>query len=256
MNEVKISVVIITKNEEGMLPDCLKSVAWANEIIVVDSESTDGTVEIAKKAGAKVWYIKNFNFSKSRNLGLDKTSGEWVLYIDADERVTPQLEEEVFSVISDQSRVLPHTSYAIPRKNIILGQEFKHGGQWPDYVKRLFLKKNLKGWREELHEEPDFEGSMGHLKNPITHIKHENFSQMVDKTNEWSEIEAKLMFDAGHPPMNVPRFISAILREFWKRMILEMAFLDGPKGIMYAMYQVFSRFVSYAKLYELQIKSK
>ena len=137
-----------------------------------------------------------------------------------------------------------------------MGKELHHGGWWPDYVKSLYRKDSLRRWSGELHEEPEFAGGMGHLHAALIHNKHESFSEMVDKTNNWSEIEARLMFDAHHPPMNIPRFITAMGREFWHRMIIKRAFLDGKIGIMFAMYQVFSRFVSYAKLWEMQIQKK
>jgi len=145
----------------------------------------------------------------------------------------------------------------------VLGKEFKHCGQQPDYVKRLFRKSGFKFWSGDLHEEPNYiyDGeitvgngkTIGYMRNPLIHIKHKNLSEMVEKTNGWSEIEARLMFEAKHPPMNVLRFVSAMFREFWLRMIKQAAFLDGPEGIIYALYQVFSRFVSYAKLWELQL---
>lgn len=247
---MKITGVIIARNEEEMITDALKSLAWVDELLVVDSGSTDKTVSIAKDMGARVEQSNGNNFSEWRNKALKEAKSDWIFYLDADERVTIELKNEILeSVVGSK-----FSSYAIPRKNIILGQEFKFGGQRPDYVKRLYKRDSLKSWHGSLHEEPVFEGEMGHLKNSITHIKHEDFSEMIDKTNIWSETEAKLMFEAKHPPMTILRFISAGAREFWKRMIKELAFLDGARGIMYAMYQVFSRLVSYTKLWELQLK--
>ncbi len=249
-----ISVVIITKNEKQMLPDALQSVKWADEVLVVDTGSTDATVYIAKKNGTRVVESKGKSFSEWRNKGLKEASGEWILYLDADERITEALKKEILEVTSTKNN--NYSMYAIPRSNVILGREFRHGGFWPDYVKRLFRKSELKKWEGELHEEPVYEGEMSHLINPMKHIKHEDFSQMVEKTNEWSEVEAKLMYEAGHPPMNVKRFISAMAREFAHRMIKNRGFMDGSEGIMFAMYQVYSRFVSYAKLWELQEKER
>ena len=247
-----ISAIVITKNEENMLADCLDSLDWVDEIVVIDTGSTDNTVEIAKRYKAKVInFTSGKSFSDWRNKGLTVAKGEWVLYVDADERVTPLLEKEIQSLVTADAQ-LPDVAYAIPRENIILGKKLVHGGWWPDYVKRLYLKKNLKGWSGELHEEPQFNGKLGHLKYTLIHIKHENFAEMVDKTNNWSEIEAKLMYEAHHPKMNIPRFLTAMGREFWYRMIKKQAYLDGRIGVMFAMYQVFSRFVSYAKLWELQ----
>ena len=176
------------------------------------------------------------------------------MYVDADERVTPLLRKEISSIINSKSSILNYSAYAIPRRNFILGKELKHGGWWPDYAKRLFLKKEFTEWKGELHEEPQYSGRLGHLKNPLIHLKHDNLEEMVDKTNKRSDIEAKLMLLAGHPPMNIARFATAMFREFWLRMVRQAAFLDGSVGIIYAIYQVYSRFISYAKLWELQLK--
>ena len=251
----KISAIVIAYNEEKMISDCLKSLEWVDELLVIDNGSTDKTSEIAKKTKARVInYSKGHNFSEVRNYGLNEAEGEWVLYIDADERITLELKEEIKDIIGGSSLEQKKYNYAIPRKNVILGKELTHGGWYPDYVKRLFLKTNLQKWSGDLHEEPEYIGEIKHLTNPMTHIKHESFAEMIEKTNKWSGIEAQLMFSAGHPPMTIPRFLSAMTREFWKRMIIKVAFLDGPEGIMFAMYQVYSRFISYAKLWELQQK--
>lgn len=249
----KLSVVVITRNEEVHLPDCLKTVKWAEEIIVVDSGSSDKTVEVAKGLGARVIEHKEGGFSDWRNRGLSEVRGEWILYIDADERVSNDLRHEIESVIEDNQSRIKQTAYAIPRRNIILGREMRHGGWWPDYVKRLFLKGKFKGWSGELHEEPHFQGELGHLQNPLIHIKEDNFEKMIDKTNEWSEIEAKLMYKANHPKMTILRFFSAGFREFWLRMIVKTAFLDGAEGVIFAFYQVYSRLISYTKLWEAQM---
>jgi glycosyltransferase involved in cell wall biosynthesis len=252
-NKSTISAIIIAKDEEERIGDCLKSIIWADEIIVVDNSSTDKTAEIAKRKGAKVINLKAGNFSELRNKGAKEARGKWLLYIDADERVTPQLRREIVSKVKSQRSKVNTTAYAIPRRNFILGKELKHGGWWPDYAKRLFKRDKLIKWTGELHEEPQFEGELGHLKNPFIHLKHDNLGEMVEKTNEWSEIEAKLMYKANHPPMNILRFTTAMFREFWLRIIKHKAFMDGSTGIIYALYQVFSRFVSYAKLWELQL---
>jgi glycosyltransferase involved in cell wall biosynthesis len=250
---MKLSAIVIAKNEEKKITECLDSLSWADEVIVVDTGSTDKTIDIAKKKKARVVLSTKGSFSNWRNKGAREAKGDWLLYVDADERVTPKLKKEILSVINCQS---PITAYAIPRRNFILGKEMKHGGWWPDYVKRLFKKEKFKKWEGELHEEPCFQGKLGHLKNPLIHLKHDNLEEMVEKTNEWSEIEARLMHQAGHPPMNILRFLGAMAREFWLRMIKEKAFLDGSKGVIYALYQVFSRFVSYAKLWEMQVQNK
>lgn len=258
---IMLSVIIIAKNEEKKIDDCLKSIVWADEIVLVDNNSTDKTVEIARRYGAKIYPNIKGNYSDLRNFGLSKAQGKWILYIDADERVTKELESEIRNLIETTA---DYEAYAIPRKNIVLGAELKHGGFGKfDYVKRLFLKESLAKWSGELHEEPNYyfkgkltigkDGELGHLTNKLVHIKAQTISEMIEKTNKWSAVEAKLMFEANHPPMNIPRFVSAMTREFWFRMIVEKAFLDGTPGFVHGIYQIFSRFLSYSKLWEMQV---
>lgn len=232
---MKISAIVLTGGaDKKLLNTCLKSVSWVDEAI-------------------KIKGIKG-SFADWRNEGAEQAKGDWLLYVDSDEEVTGGLKKEILSLITNHRS--PITCYAVPRRNIIFGKEFKHGGQWPDYVKRLFLKSKFTGWRGELHEEQVFRGKMGHLKNPLIHRKHKNLEEMVEKTNEWSEIEAKLMYEAHHPKMNFFRFFTAGFREFWLRMIKQLAFLDGIEGVIYGIYQVYSRLISYAKLWELQQNKK
>jgi glycosyltransferase involved in cell wall biosynthesis len=191
------------------------------------------------------------SFAKIRNKAAKKAHGEWLFYIDADERATPELKKEILTKINSKNP----TSYDIPRKNYIFGKWFRHGGQWPDRVLRLIKKEAFIKYVGDLHEQPKIKGEMGSLENYMIHRKDMTLSQMVEKTNLWSEVEARLMFEADHPPMNIPRFVSAMLREFWHQFVKQAIFLDGPKGIIYGLYQVYSRFISYAKLWEMQIAS-
>jgi len=251
---MKISVIILTKNEEKMIDDCLKSLGFADEILVVDTGNTDSTNSIARKRNATIIpYSGTSNYAAWRNAGLTAAKGDWVLYVDADERVTPLLGSEIMEITKNEKA---RSGYAIPRRNFIFGKEFKHSGQYPDYQKRLFKKSELLKWTGEMHEEPNFKGELGYAKNAILHKKNMTIREMIEKTNKWSEVEAKLMIEAHHPPMNLPRFGSAIAREFLLRMVEQMAFLDGIEGIIYAIYQVFSKFTSYAKLYEMQLKGE
>lgn len=253
---MKISAIIIARNEEQDLLKCLESVSWVDEIVVVDNDSTDRTGYVARKFGAKVFEYKEEantgSFAKLREFAASKATGEWILYIDADERVTKELQEEILSVISNQSSVI--SAFALPRKNNLLGRDMKYGGWWPDYVLRLIRKDKLKGYEGELHEQPKIEGAVGKLKNPLYHITHTSLTEMIDKTNRWSEIEAKLLFDAKHPPMNIWRFGTAAFREFWYRGVRKLGFLDGTVGIIEIMYQVYSRLITYSKLWEMQLK--
>jgi len=264
MREIKISAIIIAKNEAKKIEECLISVGWCDEIILIDSGSIDETNQIAKKYGAHVFKHDGGSYSDWRNEGLKHARGEWVLYVDADERITPPLRDEIIKLVNS---IDDYTAYAIPRKNIVLGKELKHGGFGKyDYVKRLFKRDNLKKWTGELHEEPNFiymgkvtngkSHELGYLKNKMVHIKAQTLEEMIEKTNRWSKVEARLMFESNHPPMNIARFLSAVGREFWFRMIKHQAFLDGGVGVIHGIYQVYSRFISYAKLWEMQFKNR
>lgn len=258
-SNIKISVVVLTKNEEPVITDCLKSIVWADEIVVVDHQSTDKTLEIVKKFGV-IKIIKapiESNFSDRRNLGAENASGDWLLYVDADERVPPELKEDIIAVVNKPSAVSGFTAYAIPRKNIRLTKVLYHGGWWPDYVLRLMKKDKLIAWEGELHEQPNINGEIGKLKEAFVHYSHRgSLEHKLENTKKWSKIEAQKMFDAGHPPMNTSRFLSAMWREFYKRMIKYQAWRDGTEGVMEAIYQVFSVFLTYTRLWEMQFKDQ
>ena len=265
MKQVRISAIIIARNEEEDLPDCLKSMSWVDELIVIENGSTDKTLEIAKKYKAIIFhYLKpadEGNFADIRNFAAQKAGGEWLLYIDADERVTTELRKEILSTIGltvqqSNGSSSGFAAYAIPRKNILLGHEMSYGGWAPDYVLRLIKKDKLVAWEGKLHEQPKIKGNVGKLENRLTHITHTSITEMVAKTNKWSGIEAKLLYDSGHPPMNILRFFSAGFREFWYRAVRKLGFLDGTVGWIEIIYQVYSRLITYAKLWEIQIKSE
>ncbi|MBU2036298.1 MAG: glycosyltransferase family 2 protein [Patescibacteria group bacterium] len=249
-NNTFISAIILTRDNQDLIKDCLISLEdIADEIIIVDDGSEDKTLEIAKVFTAKIYEIDNKDFSFRRNYGAEKAKGDWLLYIDADERIDEKLKKEIKEVVSSNK----FSAYAIPRRNILLGKELKHGGWWPDYVLRLMKKESLIKWEGELHEQPRVKGEVGKLVNPLIHISHRSISEMVEKTNKWSEIEAKLLFKSNHPKMVWWRFFSVAFREVWFRGIKKLGFLDGPIGIIEIIYQMYSRMITYAKLWEMQV---
>lgn len=252
--QIRLSVIILAKNEEEVIKDCLESVKWAEEIILVDSGSTDKTLAIALKYKVRIISCSSTKpeFAKWRNIGLAAAKGQWILYVDADERATPELKEELPRVMANQN----YAAYQIPRRNFYLGQEMHHGGAWPGYVKRLFLKEKLIRWERELHEDPVFEGKMGTLKGPLLHFTHRDLSSMVTKTLEWSKIEARLLYEAHHPPVTWWRILRIMLTEFWQRGIKLSGWRDGTVGWIEVIFQMFSRFITYARLWELQNKLK
>jgi glycosyltransferase involved in cell wall biosynthesis len=250
---MKLSAIVITKNEQIMISDCLMSLKFADEIIVVDTGNTDNTNEIAKKHQAKIVSSKGTDYSHFRNDGLSKASGEWILYLDADERITPLLKNEILDTIQNPNHA---TAYAILRKNIFLGKHMEHGGWGDDYVIRLFKASHLKGYAGALHEQPEFSGKMEKLENEMVHISHRDLSSMLEKTLGFTSYEANLRFKANHPPMSWWRFVRVMTTEFYLRFVKLGAWRDGVEGVIDGMFQVFNTFIIYSRLWELQMAKK
>ena len=244
-----LSVVVITKNEEQMIGDCLLSVKFADEIIVVDTGNTDITNDIAREHGAKIVKTSGQDYSQFRNAGMKAARGDWILYIDADERVTPLLRKEIAQIISSPEA---KSAYTISRQNIYLGKEMYFGGWENDYVVRLFQKKNLDRWKNPLHEEPVFAGELGRLKNRLVHLSHRDLSSMLEKTLIFTAYEAQLRYTTKHPPVVGWRIIRVMFTEFWLRFIKLFTWRDGTEGVIDGLFQVFNSFVIYARLWEMQ----
>lgn len=253
---MRLSVVILTDNAEKHLPECLESVKdLADELVLLDGGSTDKTLEIAKKYNARVVSQKGKSYDAWRNQGAGEAKGDWLFYLDPDERVTPALRKAVEKITDHRLPITDHyVAYAIPRRNFVFGRELRHGGWYPDYVVRLIKKEALTRWKGELHEQPEVKGEVKHLKEPLVHLKEDSLSAMIEKTNRWSEIEARLLFEAGHPKMSWWRFCRVILSEIFDRLIVKRGFLDGVEGVVFSIYQGWSKFVTYTKLWEMQGK--
>jgi glycosyltransferase involved in cell wall biosynthesis len=248
--ENKITAIIIARNEEKMLGDALDSVAFCDEVIVIDSGSIDNTREIAQKRGAKVYEIKSNDFSEFRNLGLNKAENDWILYLDADERISPELKDSIKKTIENSSV----SAFTLRRKNFYFG---KH--EWPKIEKmpRLFKKAKLTKWQGRLHESPIVEGEIEEIKNGyILHFTHRDLESMLNKTIEWSTQEALLRYNAGHPKMTWWRFPRVMLTGFLDSYVKQGGYKAGATGVVEGMFQSFSMFITYAKLWELQNQAK
>ncbi len=243
----KVSVIIITKNVEEIIADCMDSVSFADEIIVIDDMSTDRTVDIAKLKGAKVISHSFGSFAEKRNYGLQKAKYDWIFYIDADERVDNTLAEAI--KLQTSLRKQAYTAFKVQRKNFYLGNH-----QWPviEQMERLFHKNDLQQWVGALHETPKFNGEIGVLDGYLLHYTHRDLASMLQKTIVWSEVEAKLRYDAHHPKMTWWRFPRVMLGAFYNSYITQKGYTVGIAGLIESMYQSFSIFVTYARLWEMQ----
>lgn len=235
-----------------MIADCLKSLEFADEKILVDTGNTDSTNSIAEKMGWKVYKSQGKNFSEFRNDGLKQSHGDWILYLDADERLTSDSISEIKSLVKTPGDA-DVGAFALPRTNYYLGKNLLHGGWGNEYIVRLFKKTHLSAWKNPLHEEPVFSGSLKKLTHPFIHISHRDLTSMLGKTIQYTDYEAKLRFQSGHPPVTWWRFFRVMFTEFWHRFVSLSAAKDGRVGIIEGMFQVFNMFVIYARLWEMQV---
>ncbi len=247
---MKITGIVIAKNEEKMIADCLSSLAFCDEILVIDNGSVDKTLEIAKENGARITEIETDDFSILRNRGLENAKSEWILYVDSDERVTDDLKKEIGEKIKNPGN---YAAFRIKRKNFYLGKN-----EWPyiEKLERLFKKDKLKGWKGKLHESPIVAGEVGQLEGFLFHYTHRDLTSMVNKTIEWSETEAQLRFSSNHPKMTWWRFPKVMFGGFFNSYIKQEGYKAGTVGIIESLYQAFSVFITYAKLWEKQLKIK
>ncbi|OGF51806.1 MAG: hypothetical protein A2044_08605 [Candidatus Firestonebacteria bacterium GWA2_43_8] len=242
-----ISAVIITKNEESNIADCLQTLDFVDEIIIIDSESTDKTVQIARKYTKKIFSKRWEGYASQKNYGISKAKNEWVLSIDADERVSEELKQELVSLKYEME------GYLLPIKNFFLGRWLRYGGQYPDYHLRLF-KKNKGRFAygiKEVHETVNIEkGKVAKLKNPMLHYSYNSVSAYFHKFNSYTYLEAPGRFKRNKKPSWYGLFIRPWMR-FFKFYLLKLGCLDGVRGLLFYSFSGFYVFASELKLFEM-----
>jgi glycosyltransferase involved in cell wall biosynthesis len=247
---MKISVILATYNEEKNIKDCLESVKeLADEIVIVDGTSTDKTVEIASHYTKKIFIRENpLMFHKNKQYAIEKATGDWILYLDADERVSTSLKKEIKSAIRNPKSEI--NGFWIPRKNIIFGKWIRYTGWWPDYQLRLFRRGKAFLPCKSLHEQPQLTGKAGYLKNPLVHYNYQTVSQFVQKLNKLYTENDKNIFLSEGKKFNWQDVIHFPSNEFLKRFFLEEGYKDGFHGLVLSIFQAFSSFVTFAKIWE------
>lgn len=247
-----LSVIIITKNESNNISKCLESVAWATEIIVVDSGSEDDTVSICKKFNANVVYNEWPGFGAQKNFALSLSTQPWVLSIDADEQVSPALQQEIQKVISSPGKL---AAWRIPRLSSFCGQYISHSGWWPDHVTRLFHRDYARFTNDAVHEHVVVNGLTGKLKQPLTHNSIQNLEQLLSKMNHYTSAGASMMNEKGI----TSSLSKALLRAAWafvRTYIIKLGFLDGKYGVMLAISTAESTYYRHIKLMLLNKESQ
>jgi glycosyltransferase involved in cell wall biosynthesis len=246
----KISAIIICKDEEKNIDDCIKSISWCDEIIITDSGSTDKTIEIAKKYTDKIFFNEWRGFSQQRKFALTKASNDWVFVLDADERCTNELAEEIRNILSDKARA---KGFFIPRKSFFLSKWIKHCGWYPDYKLRLFDKNFVKISDRLVHEGYEVNGETAKLKNDLFHYTVTSISEFMDKINHYSTLSAREKSSKQNISFLYLFFIPGF--EFTKKFIFQAGFLDGINGLMVSYFHMITKLLTYMKMRELQNKS-
>jgi glycosyltransferase involved in cell wall biosynthesis len=241
---VNLSVIIITRNEAARIGACLASVSWADEIVVLDSGSTDDTVAICRAAGATVHETDWPGFGPQKNRALDLATGDWVLSVDADEAVTPELREEIVAAIST-----PRTAIAwrMPRLSTFLGRPMRHSGWWPDYVVRVFKRGTARFTDSAVHERLVPTGEVGTFRHPLLHESVVSLEDSVGKMNQYSSASARMLHQQGRRAS----LGAAIARGIWTFLhgyVLRAGFLDGREGLMLAIANAEGSYYRHAKL--------
>ncbi len=235
-----ISVVILAKNEERNIGDCLANLAWCSEIIVIDDYSTDKTSNIAKKYGVYIYKRHlNSDFASQRNFGLSKAANDWVLFVDADERISKLLSREILQKTKNTN----YGGFYIKRNDYFMGRELKYGET--GNIKLLRLARKGK-WKRKVHEYWDAGNNVGELKNPILHYHNQSLTEFIDKINNYSNIHAYENKKEGKYS-NIWKIIFFPLGKFLYNFIFRLGFLDGVEGLIMAVMMSFHSFLSWSK---------
>jgi len=246
-----LSVIVIARDEEKHLGAALDSVRWADEIVVVDSGSRDRTVEIAREHGANVVATADWpGFGPQKNRALDRATRDWVLSIDADERVTPELRKEIEAVVAGAGA---HDAYEMPRLSSYCGRSMRHGGWWPDRVTRLFRRGKARFSDDLVHEKVVVQGSTGRFAGHLEHLAFEDLDEVLRKIDSYSTANAKMMHARGKRGS----LTAAILHGGWaffRTYVLQAGFLDGRHGFMLAVSNAEGTYYRYLKLMQLASK--
>lgn len=246
----RIIATILTKNEARHIGDCIKSVQWADEVTIEDSYSDDGTVEIARQLGARVLQSQFVNFAVARNTALQNAKslgGDWIFFVDADERVTPELAQEIRQAIRQDKPV----GWWAPRYNIMWGHTMKGGGWYPDYQLRLMkIEAAHYNPEREVHETVILNGEAGYLKEHLIHYNYDSLAQFKRKQNRYLDFEAKILKDKGirAKPWT---YLTMPLREFKRRYFALGGYKDGWVGLQVCSLMSWYMLLTYIRLRQL-----
>jgi glycosyltransferase involved in cell wall biosynthesis len=243
-----VSVFILSRNEEAKIGPALASVAWASEIVVIDSFSTDRTVEIAAGCGARVVQVEFRGFGALRQAGIEHTREPWIFSLDADERCTPEARDEILRIVADPASA---DAYLVPRRNQLLGRRIAHSGWYPDYRQPQLFRRGRMTYvaQDDVHEGWTLDGRIGRMTHPIAQIPYRTISEAIDKMNRYSSLGIAKQERNGASASYAVAFFRA-LGAFFKSYVLQLGFLDAGPGLVIAVLRFENSFYKHAKLVE------
>jgi (heptosyl)LPS beta-1,4-glucosyltransferase len=242
----RLSVTIIAWNEEERLRACLESVGWADDVVVVDAESSDKTVQLAREFTDRVYVRPWPGFAVQKNFALDQATGEWILSLDADERVTAELAERIKAIVAADG---PADGYLIPRRNLFWGTWVRHGGLYPDYQLRLFRRGAGRFVEDAVHESVRVTGRVEPLGQALLHESYRDLEDFVRRSNRYSTLAARDWLRRGRR-VGVPGLIMKPFGRFFSMYVLRRGFLDGWRGLVLAVLYAEYVFLRMAKAWE------
>ena len=240
-----LAAVVLTYNEEENIVACIESLKWAGKIVVVDCFSEDQTVELAENLGAEVESIPFENFAQQRNSALEVVESDWVFFVDADERGTPELGEEISQLLGDAG----HVAWYVPRHNYIFGRLTLGAGWFPDYQLRLFRRGSVR-YERPVHELAVVDGAIGYLSNPLVHINYRDTKHFRDKQRFYTEYDASVLLEKGVKP-KFYTYITQPIRQFLWRFVTLRGYRDGLHGLRLSLYMGYYEWVKYRRLGQL-----
>lgn len=246
MTRGRLSVAVIAWNEEERLRACLESVAWADEILVVDGESTDKTVALAREFTERVWVRPWPGFAAQKNFALEQATGDWILSLDADEQVTPGLRRQIERVLEQPG---PEAGFRLPRRNVFWGAWVRHGGLYPDRQLRLFRRGAGRFVEGAVHESVRVTGPVSGLDEPLLHHSYRGLQDFVQRSNRYSTLAAEEWLAQGRR-VRAADLIFRPLGRFVSMYIIHLGFLDGWRGFVLAVLYADYVFLRMAKVWE------
>jgi glycosyltransferase involved in cell wall biosynthesis len=242
----RLSVVVVTWNEEARLRGCLESVTWADEIVVVDAESADRTAEVARKFTDRVFVRRWPGFAAQKNWALEQAGGDWVLSLDADEEVSDELRTEIQTLLRDGAGC---DGYRVPRRNIFLGQWIRHGRLYPDWQLRLFRRGCGRFVDREVHESVRVPGAVGELRGPLVHRSYRDIADFLARADRYSSLAADEWVRSGRR-LRARHLVLGPPGRFLSMYVAGRGFLDGWRGFLLAGLYGYYVFIRAAKVWE------